>query len=211
MIRYIKDLFSSPDAHPMLKAFEEKKCVFIHIPKTAGVSISNALFGDIKWGHRTASFYIDYFGKKQFNSYYKFTVVRNPYDRLYSAYSFLMNGGINKQDSDFLNTYLKRYSSFEIFVRHGLNDSNITNWVHFLPQHHFLTDSNGELVIDYVAKMESIENDFITICNSLNIKANLKTMNKTKSKKDIVMSDEIKSIIKNHYKKDFTLFYPFVY
>ena len=29
-----------------ISAFEEKKCIFIHIPKTAGISLSKTIFGD---------------------------------------------------------------------------------------------------------------------------------------------------------------------
>ena len=73
----------------MLKVFDEKKCIFFHIPKTAGISLVKALFGDLDWGHRDVNYYINVFDKKRFNDYFKFTFVRNPYDRLFSAYSFL--------------------------------------------------------------------------------------------------------------------------
>ena len=67
------------ETNPILSLFLEKKCVFFHIPKTAGISISNALFGDVKWGHRSVNFYKSYYGEKVFNSLYKFCFVRNPY------------------------------------------------------------------------------------------------------------------------------------
>ena len=86
------------DVSPMLSIFEEKKCIFFHIPKTAGISVSTALFGNVKWGHRNVAFYKSHFGEKFFNSLYKFSFVRNPYDRLYSAFTFLKNGGMNNQD-----------------------------------------------------------------------------------------------------------------
>lgn len=192
----------------MLSAFGERKCIFFHIPKTAGISVSSALFGNIEWGHRTATFYINYFGQSQFDSFYKFTVVRNPYNRLYSAFSFLKNGGINLQDSNFSKQHLSPYSSFDDFVLNGLNDEAIRNWIHFLPQHYFVTDKSGNLVVDFVAKMESLKSDFNTICKSLNVSAELETKNQTKHKKEMALTDEVKSAIKTHYIKDFTLFYP---
>ena len=73
----------------MLKVFDKKKCIFFHIPKTAGISLVKALFGDLDWGHRDVKYYRNVFNKKKFDSYFKFTFVRNPYDRLFSAYSFL--------------------------------------------------------------------------------------------------------------------------
>ncbi len=208
MISLFKGLFSATKAPAMLSTFEERKCIFFHIPKTAGMSVSSALFGNIEWGHRTATFYINYFGQAQFDLFYKFTVVRNPYDRLYSAFTFLKNGGINQQDSTFSKQYLSSYPSFDDFVMNGLNDEVIKNWVHFLPQHYFVTDKSGSLVVDFVAKMEYLHTDFNTICKSLNISAELETKNQTKHKKEMVLTDEVKSVIKAHYIKDFTLFYP---
>lgn len=208
MIPFFKRIISSSKTHPMLRAFEKKRCIFFHIPKTAGMAVSSDLFGDITWGHRDVSFYVNHFGKERFDSFYKFTVVRNPYDRLYSAYVFLKNGGINQHDTNFCRKYLSKYPTFDDFVRHGLNDKDINRWVHFLPQHHFIKDKNGNIIVDFIAKKEQLEADFETICRSLNVSASLQTINQTVNKKDLSLTEDIKSIIKTHYKEDFNLFYP---
>lgn len=207
MIRYIKDLFSSADTHPMLKAFEEKKCVFFHIPKTAGVSISNALFGDIKWGHRDVSFYKSHYGEVVFDELFKFCFVRNPYERLFSAYHFLKKGGVNPIDLNFSNTHLKHYDCFDDFVLRGLNKKEIMGWVHFKPQHTFVCNEKGKLVMDFIGKMENIKADFNTVCEHLNHKAELLELNVNSIKKP-QFSDDIKTIIKKKYHQDFHLFYP---
>ena len=93
--------FKPNSENSILSIFLNKKCLFFHIPKTAGVSVSRSLFGDIKWGHRNVKFYKMHYGEKVFNSLYKFCFVRNPYKRLYSAYTFLKQGGINNQDLSF--------------------------------------------------------------------------------------------------------------
>lgn len=208
MIPFLKHFISSPKTHPMLRAFEKKRCIFFHIPKTAGMAVSSALFGDITWGHRDVSFYVNHFGKERFYSFYKFTVVRNPYDRLYSAYVFLKNGGINQHDTSFSRKYLSKYPTFDDFVRHGLNDKDVNRWVHFLPQHHFIKNKNGNIVVDFIAKKEQLETDFETICRYLNVSVSLQTINQTGNKKDLSLTEDVKSIIKTHYKEDFNLFYP---
>ena len=208
MIPFLKHFISSPKTHPMLRAFEKKRCIFFHIPKTAGMAVSSALFGDITWGHRDVSFYVNHFGKERFYSFYKFTVVRNPYDRLYSAYIFLKNGGINQHDTSFSRKYLSKYPTFDDFVRHGLNDKDVNRWVHFLPQHHFIKNKNGNIVVDFIAKKEQLETDFETICRYLNVSVSLQTINQTGNKKDLSLTEDVKSIIKTHYKEDFNLFYP---
>src|SRR5881296_4576877 len=89
----------------------QKRFLFVHIPKTAGNSIQSALrdysedqlvalrkeqdgierFGlrnpnyNIK-KHSTLAEYRDALGNEQFRSLYKFTCVRNPWDRMVSYY-----------------------------------------------------------------------------------------------------------------------------
>ena len=193
--------------NPILSLFIEKKCVFFHIPKTAGISISNSLFGDIKWGHKSVNFYKLYYGEKVFNSLYKFCFVRNPYDRLFSAYAFLKEGGINNQDLEFSNSYLQEYTSFDEFVLKGLDKEEIMNWVHFKPQYTFVCDENDNIVMDFIGKMENLKADFNTVCKHLNIESELKQLNKGAAKK-IDFSEEVKAMIRLKYQKDFNLFYP---
>ena len=104
--------------------------------------------------------------------------------------------------------YLSKYPTFDDFVCHGLNDKTINRWVHFLPQHHFIKDKNGNIVVDFIAKKEQLETDFMTICRFLNVSTSLHSINQTKNKKELLLTDDIKSIIKTHYKEDFNLFYP---
>ena len=195
------------ETNPILSLFLEKKCVFFHIPKTAGISISNALFGDVKWGHRNVNFYKSYYGEKVFNSLYKFCFVRNPYDRLFSAYTFLKKGGINNQVLEFSNSYLQEFASFDEFVLNGLEKEEIINWVHFKPQYTFVCDENDNIVMDFVGKMENLNADFNAVCKHLNIESELQKLNMSATKKND-FSEEVKTMIKLKYQKDFNLFYP---
>ena len=201
--------FNTKEPHPILSLFLEKECLFFHIPKTAGISISNSIYGDIKWGHRTVNYYKSYYGDEVFNSLYKFCFVRNPYDRLFSAYTFLKKGGINDQDLAFSEKHLNEYLDFEDFVLRGLEKKEIMEWVHFRPQHTFVCDDNDKMVMDFVGKMENINEDFSYLCKQINVNVELKKLNMSSVKKN-VFSDNIKSIIKSKYQKDFTLFYPYL-
>ena len=201
--------FNTKEPNPTLSLFLEKKCLFFHIPKTAGISISNSIYGDIKWGHRTVNYYKSYYGDEVFNSLYKFCFVRNPYDRLFSAYTFLKKGGINDQDLAFSEKHLNEYLDFEDFVLRGLEKKEIMEWVHFRPQHTFVCDDNDKMVMDFVGKMENINEDFSYLCKQINVNVELKKLNMSSVKKND-FSDNIKSIIKSKYQKDFTLFYPYL-
>jgi hypothetical protein len=63
------------------------RCIFVHIPKTAGKSI-NRFFG-MEWQkHKDLSRYAGELQPQLFSSYFKFAIVRNPWDRILSDYNF---------------------------------------------------------------------------------------------------------------------------
>ncbi|MFP4354891.1 MAG: sulfotransferase family 2 domain-containing protein [Phycisphaerae bacterium] len=73
--------------------FDKYRCIFVHIPKAAGVSVCQTLFGNLAGGHDTIEKYQKVFSWSDYKRYFKFTFVRNPWDRLASAYRFLRKGG----------------------------------------------------------------------------------------------------------------------
>ena len=122
----------------LLNAFYKSKTIFIHIPKTAGVSLAKAIYGDVSFeGHR--SFYFNSIALNIRNEeYFSFTIVRNPFDRLYSAYNFLKKGGMNHHDSLAFKTHLLKFNNFEDFVLNGLDNKLIFKITHLIPQHKYL-------------------------------------------------------------------------
>ena len=66
---------------------EEYKTIFIHIPKNAGTSIRR-YFNNLSTHHETIYDFKHVF-PDEYNSYKKFAVVRNPYDRMVSWYFYL--------------------------------------------------------------------------------------------------------------------------
>lgn len=216
MINYIKRIrflesqknLLNEDGLNMLKIFKDKECIFFHIPKAAGISISRSLFGDVGWGHHDYFYYRYIFGKKSFNKFFKFSFVRNPYNRLYSAFHFLKNGGISPQDYRFSKEKLDRFSSFSDFVLNGMEDKEILNFVHFKPQTDFIIDEKGNNVVDFLGKFERIDKDFKEVCDILGVEVPLKFLNKTpkKNKKPLNLSSVHKNIISKVYSRDFKIF-----
>lgn len=66
------------------------KFIFLHIPKTGGMSIGQTLNTMLDNYTRYEGFNIHYekFDKNLFQDYFVFTFVRNPWDRFYSQYKF---------------------------------------------------------------------------------------------------------------------------
>jgi hypothetical protein len=155
-----------------LRPFDENRCIFVHITKTAGTSVATSLFNYLPY-HYTAVDYRVIYGKKTFNQYFKFAFVRNPWDRLYSAYRYLKSGGWNEKDKKWAEQNLNQFDSFGSFVKQWLTKENIKKHRHFWPQYLFVCDNKKRIIIDYLAYFETIEDDFDRLCGLLKIEAAL--------------------------------------
>ena len=189
-----------------MKPFDSKKSIFVHIPKCAGVSISKALFGNLCGGHTTFDKYLNIFEPSCILSYFKFTVVRNPWDRLVSAYHFLKQGGLNEHDKAWAEKELGGFSSFDQFVHEWLNPKNIWKWYHFRPQHFYIEDRYGKIKLDFIGFYENLEEDFKYISHRINTKSSLGQHNKTdRSSYMNYYNKSSRQIVENLYRKDIDL------
>ncbi len=113
--------------------------------------------GPERLAHLTASEYLScrHVGEAQFRSFFKFAFVRNPWARLVSEYKY---GG-----------YIRRYE-FKQFLADGLPEPGWRDaYRHVLPQSAFLFDELGNQLVDFVGRFESLQEDFDSVCNRLNI------------------------------------------
>jgi hypothetical protein len=73
-----------------------------------------------------------------------------------------------------------------------------------------LYDENGNLIVDFVGRVETFESDFSQILNRFNLKTKIKPFNITRQKKDInqelYLTEENKEKIYNFFKIDFDTF-----
>ena len=104
---------------PNLNINKENNFVFIHVPKTGGVSIRKSLFDQDIGPHTTALDQRIYMGKKKYNDFSVIAFVRNPWDRLVSAFFYLKGGGLgNKNDLLLYRTYVQKYGDdFNSFIK----------------------------------------------------------------------------------------------
>ncbi len=164
----LRSEFSLKYFHDILKYFHDKKCIFVHIPKTAGISVNKSLFS-CTIGHSTIEDY-QYILGMDFKHYFKFAFVRNPWSRLFSAYCFLKQGGITKSDKLWGAENLSNYNNFKEFVTNWLNKSNINSYYHFIPQYKFLClPHRKKLEIDFLGYFENLDADFERIKAKLSL------------------------------------------
>ena len=191
---------------PIHIAYKNLNCLFIHIPKTAGLSVSNSLFGSNSQ-HCSILQYRYIFGNSYVDNAFKFAFVRHPIDRFISASTFLLKGGINHSDLNFRNKYLQGINTFDQIID-VLDTSEIArNYYHFLPQVHWLTDFNGSYNFDILGRMENLDNDFHMVCKHLGVDCSLPLLNQTGVKNRIFpISSRVRNWICNYYHDDFTAF-----
>jgi hypothetical protein len=100
-------------------------------------------------------------GKKAFDSYFKFGIVRNPWDWQVSIYTYLRG---NTRHS--LHETVKRFSNFDEYLE----------WIYTKPvtyQKSFLFSEQNEPLVDFIGRFEKLDDDFKKICSRLNISATL--------------------------------------
>jgi hypothetical protein len=191
----------------LLNSFDKRKIIFIHIPKTAGISLVKSIFGDVTLeGHRSVSFYKQVFGNR-YSDFFTFTIVRNPWDRLYSAYKFLEKGGMNIHDKNAFETHLSIFRDFEDFVLNGLNKKLIYQITHLIPQHEYLCDKRGSILVDFIGRFENLDNDIFLLSKKLRKKIKLShhNYNKKEGYKE-VYTDEMIDKVYRIYQKDIDIF-----
>ncbi|GBL04241.1 sulfotransferase family 2 domain-containing protein [Glaciecola sp. KUL10] len=183
----------------------EKKIIFIHVPRTAGSSMVQSGFEEV-FGHVPYTWYLkrDYaFSKRAFS----FAFVRNPWDRVYSAYQYLSGENLNGVDRVFFDKYVKQFNGFEDFVLNGLQQGVIQEFMHFIPQYKFLVDAEGNLGVTYVGRFETLNDDFQTVCNKLNIDCTLKKVNASnKGSYRLAYSPDARDKVLHIYHKDIEMF-----
>ncbi len=202
------------------------KCIFIHIPKTAGTSINTFFHPGVNFHYNTPD-YERLFGwcpkrkihmqhatsqqllelelvtEEEWKEYFKFTFVRNPWDRAYSDYLWIQQfSGVKGSFKDFIN---KENSFYEI-----LNNNTKSKFLgdHLIPQSHFF-DVNGTYELDYTGRFENFETDINVILKKISIDKSFDVFqNRTKRKKNYsnFYTGTYKKLIEKKYSSDIESF-----
>lgn len=194
------------------------KFITIDIPKTGTRSLRESLvplgvIDEFGAPNESAEFY-QHDGairaKKQFiknkwdwKDYFKFTIVRNPWDRYLSFFKYLKRKSELYSNPKLMGDYLSSKSnvwqhsglyqnwinqeindckeSFNLFLSSGSDQTVLKNIIlKYNSQDSYYCNKNGEIIVDHIARFENLKNEFVFFCNQVGIKTpNLQHGNKS--------------------------------
>jgi hypothetical protein len=168
------------------------KFIFVPIPKTGTHSVRRALrkhmgpedieqvrlfeqkafpipeLARIGHGHISLQQVRPFMKPEDFQSYFKFAFVRNPFDRFVSYCSFMTRaeGSFNQDPKGVMRYFLENPP-----LRH----------VHFQPQYTLVADEDGEVIADYLGRVERMQQSFDEICRRIGVpSAPLEVVNRSR-------------------------------
>lgn len=211
--------------------------IFVHVPKTAGTSLTNMLskytsildleIGGTEWGEQIQRPYRERFGvgkhatsgeiKKAigegvWNNSFKFGFSRHPLLRCYSTYNFLRKW---QSPNKSFNKEMRKFKKFEDFVTSNMLEKTNGPDRIFCPQATWLVcdDVGEDLCVDYVGKVETIEEDIKYVykkifCMKENVsEVKVPVINESKKvPKNKKWPDEVVHRVKEIYQIDYRLF-----
>lgn len=154
--------------------------VFVHVNKCAGQSVRRALPRGTR-GHNTIQHYLELIEKKKRDpaDYFKFTIVRNPWDKVVSFYHYhrRRNWDIFPWDANDAPGF--REFIEKLFVENdGVLAVNIFRGRSGESTHHlrlrnsldWVSDQEGNILVDFIGRVETLQADFDEVCDRIGLK-----------------------------------------
>ena len=205
------------------------KCIFIHVTKCAGSSIESAfgidlrkhdgqtsrLFGwdqhnELYLQHATPQQLIDnnLITREQFDSYYKFIVIRNPWERIVSGYNFVLRRKHMRFSFDTFYNFLGKNGKFH----KRMNESSERGFLgyHLIPQKEYFFLDSVKIKYDLVIDFENIDHGFKTLINDLKLPSDFfdvkQNIGKQKKHYSYYFNKRNKNLFENIFKEDIDFF-----
>lgn len=131
-----------------------------------------------------------------FNSFFKFGFVRNPWDWQVSLYFYMKQTETHHQ-----NKLSENFSTFEEYLEWRVNyDKHL--------QKDFYFNDQNESKVDYLGKIESLDEDFKTICEKIGLDNEIGHSNKSTRSSDYqkYYNSYTKNLVGDHFAEDIQLF-----
>ncbi len=205
--------------------------IFIHIPKTAGTSVEAVLgmhgdkqdIGIRPYFHQTPDEQHLYGRDLQhmtarrlrtvlrndamFSGYFKFTVVRNPWERLVSTCAWFDQKWARDEElaaSEFDALVRRFYAQFR--AAQAASQPLVVS-LHLDPQHAYVFDDESRPMVDFIARYENLAADWQLIRERLGLKADLPTRMKSRHRPyQEYYRDDTRAMVTEIYAQDAHLF-----
>lgn len=205
---------------------DKYKFIWIGIPKVATRSMLTALYREPAHDYGCEQVWDDASTLCQnpaYSEYFKFAFVRNPWARVVSCYLNKIADPDEKVINVIINKFpgLKPGMSFEAFVEflhHSSYGADAKSNAHWISQHVFITDAQGNLMIDHLGKLEEMSKELDFVSNRLNVPRivipQLNTRSGWERKSDAEVdhhyyrayyTDKTREMITERYKRDIEL------
>ena len=127
------------------------------------------------------------------NSYFKFSFVRNPYDRFISTYFFL-----NRQQ-------LVPGRDETPHMKEAIQYRPYNSMLLVAPQHRLIAERDGAIGVDYVARYEDIQSAYERICVKIGIPSKVLTQKNSSEHKPsrTYYDNELRKVVSEFYRTDF--------
>lgn len=113
-------------------------------PKSSLKNLQNVLFPPLTWA--------------EYNAYFKFAFVRNTWARMYSWYANVMKDEMMRKSYKIEDPNY----TYEQFLKEKINHETFS-------QLYFVTNTKGEVGMDFIGRFENLQEDFDTVCERLEI------------------------------------------
>jgi chondroitin 4-sulfotransferase 11 len=168
LLQYLKSAVVRLGGEPWLEARRPRRradlmkrigVAFVHVPRTAGMSIATQLYGRFL-GHFPVSALLAV-RDPALLALPRFTVVRNPWERLASAYYFAARGGgsgaLVARIDPHVRVQIGAIPSFERFVKEWLPQQPLMRIDGVLrPQVYYVVAPDGTVPFDHVGRQEDL-------------------------------------------------------
>ena len=184
----------------------EIKSIFIHIPKCGGSSMA-AVSWNKGSGHKT----LRSFSKtKNFDSYFKWCFVRNPWDRAVSAWDTCpeIKPITFQKFIETIHAKKHRIQNLPHLTWSTLPKLDLpVNRIHFMPMIP-LIKVNGQVSMNFCGRFENLEKDWKKLTHHLGVENKLVHHNERKEKKPYqeYYNNDLKEMVWEIYKEDIEYF-----
>jgi len=153
---------------------------------------------------------------KKYRHYFKFTFVRNPWDRLVSCYSNKIKPTPEINNENFKDGVFREFDRYGVF-RAGMTFENFAEAVcsiedgdaqdHFRSQHTFLYDGDQPL-IDFVGRFENLAGDFALVQKKIGLPGTMLEQRMSSNRKSYrdYYNPKTRQLVEKRFARDIDLF-----